>query len=446
MPKAVDKLLQFWKPILAFLVAYFLGVGLIWAFVSPISFFAQSAFQINLQDYWVIVFYVCPTVPAAIAAVIALAMEDRNPLLSEFNRRTQRALANIRERDIAPNTIIEKREIEICEDQLSLAKPVLLTGDAGTGKTGIGVVLTESALRTGVPTLLLDSRRLEDVSTEQQLAQEFGVSGSLIDEIARLGEKTAVRIVIDQLDNVVGKSIASILSEFAVDCLERRGIQIVVISRKRESFENSVLQPLLRAGFVEVECTELSIESVLQEFARLGISNPNNDLILLCRNLLNLVIVAEIAEKDRGFNLNGIKDEVTLWNAYFEVLQELESAKTSLDRAFETFDFALILARSILTSGSTEAIVDGSDGKKVRRLESWGILQKIAGRRYRFTHEKFQDYLYARFATERGYLPKQIIDELGEFRSRNAIVWVEEIYRSTNSDRHMRFLEEVLDG
>jgi hypothetical protein len=51
--------------------------------------------------------------------------------------------------------------------------------------------------------------------------------------------------------------IAKILIELAIKCSKAQGIQVVVISRKRESYEAKLLDNLLQNDFVEIECRQL---------------------------------------------------------------------------------------------------------------------------------------------------------------------------------------------
>ena len=66
-------------------------------------------------------------------------------ILSEFQRCTERALRNSNVHIPGIAGSIGRQEIERVEEQLVLGKAVLLTGNAGTGKSGIGYFLAQNA-------------------------------------------------------------------------------------------------------------------------------------------------------------------------------------------------------------------------------------------------------------------------------------------------------------
>jgi hypothetical protein len=90
--------------------------------------------------------------------------------------------------------------------------------------------------------------------------------------------------------------------------------------------------------------------------------------------------------------------------------------------------------------------MDYPQGSIQTRLSSSNVVEKISGRRYQFSHEKLQDYLYAWDACENGTLSDVVISDIGELHARNVIVWMRDIYQRTNTLMYERFLEGVLDG
>ncbi len=80
-----------------------------------------------------------------------------------------------------------------------------------------------------------------------------------------------------------------------------------------------------------------------------------------------------------------------------------------------------------------------------RRLESWGVIVPEEGNRCRFYHEKLQDFLYARDAVARAYMPNDVVAELTEHRTRNVLPWMVKLYRRSHSPRLAEFLQRSLD-
>jgi len=115
---------------------------------------------------------------AEVAATYAISLLSSGPLpieaaASEFKRHTDHALQNPRLQIPGLQKSIRRNEIEEVEDQLGLGMSVVLTGEAGTGKTGIGQMLATAARSAGKEVLLLDARLVEHVNDEAQLRNTF---------------------------------------------------------------------------------------------------------------------------------------------------------------------------------------------------------------------------------------------------------------------------------
>jgi hypothetical protein len=80
-----------------------------------------------------------------------------------------------------------------------------------------------------------------------------------------------------------------------------------------------------------------------------------------------------------------------------------------------------------------------------RRLESWGIIAKFDNQIYRFRHEKLQDYLYARYAADRGMMPSSVLDEISILSTKNVFLWMERIYKHRQSILRREFMREMLN-
>lgn len=447
MKIVLEKISRLWASIIAFTLSYALFVSTLWSFVSPITYFAQDYLKLKLSGItWFSIFYVLPLLPSAISTVILLANTRYNPYLNEFRKNTERNLRRVRRSITGSGTRFQKQEVFTCEDQLRLGNAVLLTGEGGTGKSGIGAALVEAAQLLKKPVLLADARQLEHIRSEIELSQYYLSIDDFVGEITELGRISGFRIVIDQLDNVAGKPTAGVIAEFAIACHDKVGVEVVVISRKRESFETQLLQPLIQSGFVEIECQELGEREVREELQNLGVINPTVDLLELCRNLLNLEIVSKLREENPEFRLEAIDGEVMLWDSYFDTLRDREAEQPDPRMGERVLYEAMNLAKEVLVSGNQEIVLANPLSEEHRRLVSGKVILKLEGVRYRFGHEKFQDYLYARYAVDRGYMPEKIVAEIGQMRSRNTTAWVEEIYRNRGSADHAKFLEEIFNG
>lgn len=447
MKKKTLNILKKFSGLLAFVLAYGGVVAFLWGVAEPLTHFNENFLKAKLGCYWWTVFYAIPVPIAFASAVLTQWKANHKPFLDEFNRKTERIIERAQLTITGTGKTFSKDEVSTVENQLRLARPVLLTGKAGNGKSGVGVFLATQSRENKQPTLVIDARQLQHIEDEQSLRAFYRSEEPVEQAIAELGAgKKAFRLIIDQLDNTAGRRIAEILIELAVECSKIGGIEVIVISRRQEAYEVKLLDELLQNGFAEIICHELDEVRAQKELQELGFANPSAKLVTMCRNLLNLEIISNIKLQNPAFAFSDIEDEVALWDAYLETLQNREAAESNPAEAERTLMEAMRLSKEVLASNEQEFILENPITSSQRRLVSWNIVVRDEGMKYRFRHEKLQDYLYARYAAERGFLPQNVLDEIGAIRSRNAIVWLDKIYLFKKSSRSIQFLEALLDG
>jgi hypothetical protein len=234
----------------------------------------------------------------------------------------------------------------------------------------------------------------------------------------------------------VGSIAAKLLVELMVECHGLEGVEVVAISRKRESHEGELLQPLLSAGFTEVTSYPLNENRAREVLQKMGIAEPTRELVELGRNLLNLEIIGTIREREPRLDFSSITDELDLWEHYRESLLEREDEEVIAE--------AVRLARDGLIHPERMIELDYPCPQSQRRLISSGVVMCQHGRVYRFSHEKLQDFLYAWDATERCASTSMVINEIGPHRARNVIIWMDKIYARQRSPFRKQFLREVL--
>ncbi len=447
MRRKLLKILTRFSGLLAFILAYGGVVAFLWGVAEPLTHFNENFLKEKLGYYWWTVFYAIPLPIALVSAILTQLKANHKPFLEEFNRKTERIIERAQLTITGTGKTFEKDEVSTVESQLRLARPVLLTGKAGNGKSGVGIFLARQAKENGQQTLVIDARQLQHIEDEQSLRSFYRSEEPIEQAIAelRMGKKP-FRLIIDQLDNTAGRRIAEILVELAVESSKIDGIEIIVISRRQKAYEVKLLDKLLQNGFAEIVCHELDEVRVQKELQELGFVNPPAKLITMCRNLLNLEIVSNIKFHNPALAFDDIEDEVALWDAYLGTLQNREAAESNQAEAERTLMEAMKLSKEVLASNDQEFILENPLTPSQRRLVSWNIVVRDEGMRYRFRHEKLQDYLYARFAAERGFLPQNILQEIGAIRSRNAIVWLNKIYLFKKSSNNIQFLEALLNG
>jgi nucleoside phosphorylase len=379
-----------------------------------------------------------------VAASYAIALLSSGPIpidgvTSEFRIQTDRSLSGAKIVIPGLPSSIPRAEVKDVEDQLQLGRPVALTGEPGTGKSGIGYMLAVAARSEGTEVLLLDARRVEHLKDEADLRRFLSAEGSVSSEIRRIGRMGGCRLIIDQLDSAITLPSATVLIELALDCRDLEGVEVVVISRKREGREAKLISPLTAKGFVELESRELSEAESSRLLTDLKIPSPTDRLIKLGQNLLNLELIAKIKLENDAFDFSAVEEEVDLWEKYIDALKESDSDGEDL------IGVVVDLAGQALKSDDGRFKLSVPLKRPFIRLESWGIIACEYGLIYAFSHEKLQDYFYAWEATERMAMPADILRELNQHRSTSVLAWMKRIYARHSPELHQRFLKEAWD-
>jgi len=370
--------------------------------------------------------------------------ESHHSIETEIDYRTNQVITHTRITITKLDATFHRPEVDRVEEQLRLGRSVALTGNAGSGKSGIAVMIATEGRNRGILALLLDARRLKHVEHERDLRTDFSVNEPLTTVFSRIGNDRGLRLIVDQLDNVIGLPVAGVLADLAVESSRLRGVEIVVVCRKRETHESKLVERLFDANFFEVDSHEITPTLVRQALTNLNIDSPKIELVSLCRNLLNLEIVATIISRNPNFDFREVMTEVELWTAYLDVLQAREEIGSSLEEAELTIREAVRLAREALKTGDQMFLLPEVVSTYQRRLISWHMIEKVDGRFYRFKHEKLQDFLYARDAADRALKPETIMSEVTLVRSRNILLWMDRIYGYRKSPQRIEFAKAIL--
>jgi hypothetical protein len=368
---------------------------------------------------------------------------------SEFKKQTTKVLQTISTEIPGRPSPIPRDETQSVEDQLMLGKSVLLYGEAGTGKSAIALALTRSAMQKVKQVLFIDARQLGYVQNEGQLRQHFSLRGPMDEAIKRLARHVpnGVRVVIDQLDNTAGSLAAPLLTELAVSLDKAPEVQVVVVSRKRERYEEDLLRKLQNAHFVELMSHPLSETIATGVLRELGISSPPKPLVELATNLLNLSLIAGIKQSEPTFDFSIAMDEVDLWENYIKAMQERESQGDTPDRGDEVLAEATRLAKIGLNDSNRAFTLNYPRTRAQRRLVSWDLLQCEEEDIFRFRHEKLQDFIFAWDAVRQLIMPKQVLGEISEiFRTTNIVRWMQKLYARHGSSTAARFLKELAES
>jgi len=338
---------------------------------------------------------------------------------------------------------LAREEVGRIEDQLRQPTPVLLTGDPGSGKSGIAATLARRAIDAGAVVLFLDARRVAYAKSGADLRHYLSLHDPVATALARVAQGgRPVRLIIDHLDSCIDLTAARLLVGMARDCSDAGGVEVVVVSRNKEAHEIKLLDTLVGAGFVEITSFPLSSDRAEQVLVQLGIAQPQPELIVLAQNLMSLELIGTIKQQRADFDFSAVLDDVDLWEHYLGVL-EREEPSAVCETIDEFIAKASRLAAVSLAHPERAVTLGIPPSRTERRLVSWQIVLPGRGRTYRFRHDQLQEYLYARDAVEQALMPSAVIGQIGLHRAHRVLPWMEKVYERQDTTLHGEFLGEL---
>jgi len=419
----------------------------VWYLIKP---------EIQFIIYWLVgIIVVVIFVTAGIVQISGYSARDLLHIKNPIHERTRKALVsetNNSKRILEPKLrgipfILQRDETKQIIEQIHLGNPVLFTGEAGTGKSGIAVALVLESENLNIFPLLIDARRLMAYNNAAEMRSHFDIEEPLIEVIERIAEDTGIWIILDQLDNIAGSRCCNVIINILVECSKMLGASVIVMSRHREGNEREALRPLLEADFTKITCSPLPEDQILEVLRHKGVFNPTKSVIDLAKNPLNLDLICEIMNTSGSNVIDDIGNNTDLWESYREALRDRESISGD-DQGELIIIEAIRLAQDGLNNIDRTFRLEYKKSKEQQRLASNGVIEPIIehGLWYQFSHEKLQDYLYAWHACNMQYRINQVYDEIDSIHARNIIVWMADIYEQRNAPEHHQFVEELLLG
>ncbi len=311
--------------------------------------------------------------------------------------------------------------------------PIVLHGDAGSGKSSIALCLAKDLTNNGIPVLFIKSTDYPICSDPIDIIQRrMPLSTPLLDSIARLGKEKACAIIIDQIDSVAGTDLCKNLISFVKSMVNLPNVKILVISRTYESQNDPDISSL---NFQKIESGNLNPEQAALYLARIGFTSTTNKLIEMSSNLLNLSILAEVARTNNNRTFN-FENDANLWVRYFLIIQKNEGE--------DFFDFLLKLAYDTTSRGEMTFSIHFPNSEYRRKLFSRNILIEAPGRRFAFRHEQLQAFLCAYYLLPEKNNLKAILDKFGKNVSSDMISWLHKLYHLDFPHLELELIEEIL--
>ena len=336
-------------------------------------------------------------------------------------------------------TIIKIGEIDRPEIALiqniwqSTDTPILLHGEAGSGKSGIAIRLGKRLSEGGMPVLFI---RATEFSPDQDpitiLQTRMAIKYPLIEALSKLSKEKLFAIILDQLDSVSETDLSKNFVGFLKSIAGIPNIKILAITRSYELQHDPDISSL---GFQQEEIGRFSDEQSINFLSQLGIDNPSQVLIDLSNNLLNLSLIAEVI-KESTLASNSLLDEVDLWEQFYNSIKLREGEEVAED--------ALRIACETALKGERIFSTTFLNNHSRKKLLSRGIIFEASGRRFRFRHEKLQDFLCAYSLLPNQLTFPQLINKANKDSVKGILIWLHLLYHKECPELEPQFVDDVL--
>ena len=331
---------------------------------------------------------------------------DPHDALNAVGSATGRYLTDVRSR------LIQRRLVKRAATQDILcriegpATETVVTGRAGSGKTGCVVHVADELRERGLPVLAFRLDRIpSSASLPAQLGEHLGLEESPVLVLAAAAQhvdRPAV-LIIDQLDTVSTMSgrdsdkfflVERLLQEAGVRSKSATPVHVVVVCREFDWKNDARLRGLLPDSEGRIVITRFAVEEVKKILLDCSVDPTSLDLrqLELLRLPQNLSLFL-----NGGFDGTGHPGFATekelfdrYWNEKRTVLAE-HSSDQWMD-AMEILCEEMTAAREL---SIPKEKLDSSSPDYLRQMASEGVLT-FDGHRYGFGHESFFDYCFAR--------------------------------------------------
>ena len=308
---------------------------------------------------------------------------------------------------------------------------IILTGVAGSGKTGIGWQVVEVLKDKGEVVLYLDCSQIaNNQEILEYLQSNIDKREEIEQALQRIGQNTTLYCIIDQIDYLVRASKPSNIAQLIRKLTVLHGLRILVVVRDFECSQSKELQDF---GFPVVRSQELRVEDAITYLESIGITNPPDDVVNLAQNLFNLSLIADIYASGR--DVRDVSGQMQLLDSYIEYI--------TLEEGGEVIERAIELARKHMALPLTN--LEGTISEpRIRALLSRGLLVVDQLRRLRFRHGTIEEYVCAYgLLSDTPDLPN-LLGEFGENSARRIVPWLIGMYHDKSPRDETALTEAVL--
>jgi len=382
---------------------------------------------------------------------------DRSPnVLKAVRDANQHYLNFLRGQTIA-HSILPRQETRRVHDLLEDSNGkagVLLTGEAGIGKSGVMLQVVEELLSASTPVVALRVDRLKFTLLPDEVGQQIGLPDSPANVLAAVAKGRPCVLVLDQLDAL---SIASGRNTDLFDCVHEIVLQaqahpnmrILLACRKFDLENDDRLRRLTGSrGVAETlvveRLTHETVREVVSGFDLDANSLKSKQLDLLSLPL-HLKLLSELAENEETRALNFEKAQ-DLYEQFWKYKRRIIEKR--LDRQVQWTKVVYALCDHMhqrQTLSTPEAIVEDLYGDAEAMVSEHVLV--LDNKRFSFFHEGFFDYAYARrFARDPQSLLALLVGGEQHLFRRAQVRQILLYLRDTDFNRYIADLEEALSS
>ena len=380
---------------------------------------------------------------------------DKDPhVLSAVGEANQRYLSLLRDQAIG-HTVLPRHEVQTIQSRLKESGGrvgVLLTGEAGIGKSGVMLQVVEELLDAGTPVVAFRADRLEPTQLPDKVGEQIGLPGSPANVLAAVAQGGHCVLVIDQVDAL---SLASGRNTDLFDCIyeilrqaqAHPNVRILLACRKFDLDNDHRLRGLTDSdGIAEaVVVGRLPHETVLEVVSRFGLnadslSFKQRDLLsvpLHLKLLSELVADVEI----RRLNFETAQD---LYERFWVYKQQVIRERVGQPVQWTQVIYGLCdyMHEHQILNAPEVVVEEWSSDTSAMVSENVLVLQN---KRYSFFHEGFFDYAFARrFAGSPQSLLHLLVSGEQRLFRRAQVRQILLYLRDMEFDRYIANLTEVL--
>ncbi|MDK2984502.1 MAG: hypothetical protein PWQ96_144 [Clostridia bacterium] len=292
--------------------------------------------------------------------------------------------------------------LEIINEDL-LKRCVLITGEAGCGKSGVSLQVVDALQKQGWPILAFRLDRLQPTSLPDEVGKELGLPGSPANVLASISKGRNCLLIIDQLDAV---SLVSGRNPDFFECIREiidqamvyPNMRLLIACRKFDLDNDHRFKWLVSNDGIgrEVKIGHFSLETVKAVIKQLDIepAQLSTKQLNLLTLPLHLSLLTQVAA-DKNLDVLGFQTALDLFDYYWD---------------YKQMHIRQRLGHSIKWTTVVDLLCDYMNEKQILStpkmvldecLEDANIMVSehiliLDNSRYSFFHEGFFDYAFAR--------------------------------------------------